>query len=72
MIINETLRLHPPVGFLSRVCVKDFSVEGFEIKKGLQVQIPVSGIHSDPKYYPEPEKFNPDRFTKENKAKQNP
>jgi cytochrome P450 len=47
-------------------------MEGFEIKKGLQLFIPVAGIHMDPKYYPEPEKFNPEHFNKENKAKRNP
>jgi cytochrome P450 len=72
MVINETLRRHPPIGMLMRRCVKDFSMEGFEIKKGLQLFIPVAGIHMDPKYYPEPEKFNPEHFNKENKAKRNP
>ncbi len=71
MVINETLRLNPPLGTLTRVCVKDYSIEGFEIKKGLQIHIPIVGIHMDPNYFPEPEKFDPERFTKENKAKRN-
>jgi cytochrome P450 len=72
MVIAETLRLHPAVGLLMRVCVKDNSIEGFYMKKGLQVHIPVAGIHMDPKYYPEPEKFNPEHFSKENKASRSP
>jgi cytochrome P450 len=55
-----------------RLCVKDYSIEGFDMKKGLQVHIPVAGIHMDPKYYPEPEKFNPEHFSKENKASRSP
>jgi len=46
--------------------------DGLDIKKETQIQIPVTGIHMDPKYYPDPEKFNPENFSKENKAKRSP
>ena len=42
-----------------------------DIPKGLLVQIPVYAIHHDPKIWPEPEKFNPYRFSHEEKAKHN-
>lgn len=38
---------------------------------GDAVWIPIYGIHSDPKYYPNPEKFDPERFSNENKHKIN-
>lgn len=37
----------------------------FVLEKGLKVFIPVHAIHHDPEYYPDPEIFNPDRFTPE-------
>ncbi|KAF7281449.1 hypothetical protein GWI33_004774 [Rhynchophorus ferrugineus] len=70
MVVNESLRKYPPVAILPRVCSKNYEVPGTKvtIEKGTKVQVPVWGIHMDPEYYPEPEKFNPEHFTPENKA----
>lgn len=38
------------------------------MEKGVQVVIPVLGLHQDPEYFPDPEKFLPERFTEENKS----
>lgn len=68
--ITETLRMYPAVKTLNRICKKDFHVDGtdFIIKKNEMVMIPIQAIHYDPDLYPEPQKFNPDRFSEENKT----
>ncbi|XP_030834094.1 cytochrome P450 3A9 [Strongylocentrotus purpuratus] len=71
-VVCETLRLYPPAGISNRMCNETFVHNGLMIEKGTQVFIPVYTIHRDPDYWPEPEKFDPDRFTKEAKAKQHP
>ncbi|KRT84488.1 cytochrome P450 [Oryctes borbonicus] len=73
-VIDETLRKYPPVGLLNRVCSIDYNVPNTDvtIKAGTKVFISSLGIHRDPKYYPDPEKFDPERFSDENKAKRPP
>lgn len=39
------------------------------IKKGTPVVISVEGVHWDPEYYPNPEKFDPERFSLDEKIK---
>ncbi|KAI4456099.1 cytochrome p450 [Holotrichia oblita] len=75
IVISETLRKWPPAAILNRRCGKDFLIEGdetygeapFLLQKGLGLMIPVYGIHMDPKYFPRPTNFDPERFNDENK-----
>jgi cytochrome P450 family 6 len=68
-VIDETLRMHPPATQTNRKCLEDYKIPGQDviIEKGTTVIIPIMGIHYDEEYYPEPEKFDPERFTDENK-----
>jgi cytochrome P450 family 6 len=68
-VINETLRKYPPLARLVRKCVKDYKIpdEDLIIEKGTNIVIPILGIHYDEEYYPDPEKFDPERFNEENK-----
>ncbi|XP_054713597.1 cytochrome P450 3A21-like [Uloborus diversus] len=70
-VISETLRLYPPAVRIERVADEDYDLgyKGIKIPKGMLVSIPVFAIHNDPKYYPDPEKFDPDRFSPEERAK---
>jgi len=73
MVINETLRVYPPAFGTERGCTKDYKIPGteFTLKKGGGILIPIYGLHHDPQYFPEPESFNPERFSPENKGKIN-
>ncbi|KAJ3656514.1 hypothetical protein Zmor_015586 [Zophobas morio] len=66
-VFNETLRLHPALGFLNRICVKNYTVPGTDvvIEEGTPVLIPVLGLQRDPEYFPDPLKFDPERFGKD-------
>nr|XP_023020276.1 cytochrome P450 6a2-like [Leptinotarsa decemlineata] len=69
-IINESLRLYPPLPTLERKCTKSYKINGTDliIEKGTSIVIPVFGIHRDPEHYPDPKKFDPERFSDSNKG----
>lgn len=62
------MRKYPPVQALARVCTKAYTIPNTEVElhEGTAVLVPVYAIHHDEKYYDQPEKFDPQRFTKEN------
>ena len=59
-----------------RVCTRDyeFDYDGkkFTIEKGQICSIPILGLHRDPKYFPDPMKFDPERFSEENRKQIDP
>lgn len=63
--------MHPPIAQLERVCTEDYMLpdSNLLLKKGTTIQIPVIGLHYDPKYYPDPYTFNPYRFSLEERTK---
>ncbi|PNF28547.1 putative cytochrome P450 6a14, partial [Cryptotermes secundus] len=70
-VVAETLRKYPPVQILNRECTKAYKIPDTDIvlEKGIRTVIPVLALHHDPKYYPDPERFDPERFSEEEKAK---
>lgn len=66
-VINETLRRYASLPILNRQCTEDYKIPemNFIIPKGMKVIIPSYAIHHDPEYYPEPYRFDPERFTNE-------
>lgn len=74
MVTSETLRKYPPIVFIDRLCVEKFELppaeQGYDhliVHPDNIVWFPVYGLHHDPKYFPEPEKFDPERFNDANK-----
>nr|CAD7426488.1 unnamed protein product [Timema monikensis] len=67
-VLDETLRKYPVVPVLSRNCTKPCTIQGTDllVDKGMKVLIPVVGLHMDPKYYPDPLRFDPGRFSEKN------
>nr|XP_049464507.1 probable cytochrome P450 9f2 isoform X2 [Anopheles coluzzii] len=77
MVVSEGLRMWAPAPATDRLCVRDYVVDDgdrlkFTIDKGTVVFIPIAGLHHDPQYYPNPSKFDPERFSVENRDKINP
>lgn len=70
----ESLRKYPAVTDLSRVAERDYKIEGTDhtIKAGTKIFIPVFAIHHDPEYYPNPDKYDPERFTAAENKNRNP
>ncbi|GAV06315.1 hypothetical protein RvY_16329 [Ramazzottius varieornatus] len=67
--INETLRMHPPATRTERECREEWTYANLRLDKGTIISIPIYAIQHDPEYWPEPDRFNPDRFSEENKHK---
>ena len=71
-VLNESMRLNHVVGAIAKVCTKEIQLEGSDglsckVKPGNLAVISTFGLQMDPKYWPEPEKFDPDRFSEEQK-----
>ncbi|BES99489.1 Cytochrome p450 [Nesidiocoris tenuis] len=72
-VVMETLRMHPSGTSFARSCTQDItlrSADGREVfvEKGTPVILPMYSVHNDSKYFPNPDVFDPERFTEENKA----
>ncbi len=65
MVIEEALRLYPPVFGLSRRVIADDELRGHRIPKGAQVLVSPYAMHRSPTLWEHPEEFDPDRFTPE-------
>nr|AGF69213.1 cytochrome P450 CYP6BW5v3 [Dendroctonus valens] len=68
-VICEALRKFPPLPIIPRRCTKTYKVPGTDLvlERGTDVQTPVWAIQNDPEYYENPEVFDPERFSEENK-----
>ncbi len=65
-VILETMRLYPPVWALIRTAAEDDEIDGTQIKAGDNIVLCSYAVHHSTQYWDDPEKFDPDRFSKEN------
>ncbi|KAG8243812.1 heme binding [Homalodisca vitripennis] len=63
-VLQETLRMYPSMPLHFRECTMAYRIPRSDVvvEKGTIVAIPVRGIHMDPEFYSDPERFDPDRF----------
>ncbi|CAN8009081.1 unnamed protein product, partial [Ixodes pacificus] len=67
-VVSESLRMFPPGPRLERSSPSDYVLgdTGIKIPKDCPIAVPVYAMHHDPDYFPDPSKFDPDRFSEEN------
>ncbi|MBA2391864.1 MAG: cytochrome P450 [Ktedonobacteraceae bacterium] len=62
-VFKETLRLYPPAYATSRRALRDVQIDGYHVSKNQVALIAPYTLHRRPEYFPDPEKFDPERFT---------
>jgi cytochrome P450 len=62
-VINESLRLYSPIHSISRVALEDDTLGGFPIDKGAMIYVSLYATHRLASLWPEPSRFDPERFT---------
>jgi cytochrome P450 len=65
--LKETLRLYPPVWSTGRRVTADTSLDGHSLAKGLDIWICLHRLHRDPRWYAEPHRFDPARWSQQPK-----
>lgn len=65
MVFAESMRLYPPVYINGREAIEDTTIGGYDIPKGSQIIYSSYVTHRDERFFPDPEKFDPERFLPE-------
>ncbi len=64
-VVNEVLRLYPPIYIFARNALSDDSIDNYRVPKGMNIIMSLFTIHHDPLLWEDPETFNPERFSPE-------
>jgi len=67
-VLTEALRLYPPAFAIFRKAAEDIEIGGYLVPEETGIMIPEYRLHRDPRYYDDPEIFDPDRWTDEFEA----
>lgn len=65
-VIKESMRLYPPAWLSSRDTAEQVEIAGYTLPVGSPVIIPIYALHHDARYFAEPDRFLPERFSPEN------
>jgi len=65
MVLMEAQRLYPPAWAIGRKALQDMEICGYQLRAGTNVIISQWVLHRDPKLYPNPERFDPERWREE-------
>jgi cytochrome P450 len=68
MVLAESMRLYPPAWAMGREVLEDVSIGPYHLRKGTMVFFSQYIVQRDPRWFPEPTQFCPERFTPEAKA----
>ena len=68
-VFAETIRIYPPVWVTARTAAEEYAYRGITIPKGAILLAPQIVAHRDPRFWDDPMRFDPQRFTEENKAR---
>jgi len=68
MVLSESMRLYPPAWAMGREVLEDVSIGPYSLRKGTMVFFSQYLVQRDPRWFPEPEQFKPERFTPAAKA----
>lgn len=61
-VLTEAMRVFPPVYLIGREATTDLELGGYKVKKGYTVFLSQWVSHRDPRYFPDPEAFRPERW----------
>jgi cytochrome P450 len=64
-VINEAMRLYPPVYTIFREPTKDVELAGYAIEEGSALMLPQWAVHRSDRWWDDPEQFEPERWTTE-------
>lgn len=68
-VLTEAMRLYPPVYTMFRETVEQMEIAGYDVPAGSLLMLPQWGVHRDPRWYDDPEEFDPDRWLPERAEK---
>jgi len=64
MVFRESMRLYPPAPGVAREPIEEVSIGGYVVPKGSLITVNTHALQRDPRFFDDPERFNPERFAR--------